>query len=70
MYVHDIKVGTTALEGKPEILKETMATALVEGNNLLGPVSVIERGRREVQCTMYHAHCEVYSIPSTEHLHR
>lgn len=38
MYVHDIKVGTTALEGKPEILKETMATALVEGNNLLGPV--------------------------------
>lgn len=41
MYVHDIEVGTTALEGKPEIVKETAATALVEGNNLLGPVSVI-----------------------------
>ncbi|XP_067028461.1 uncharacterized oxidoreductase YjmC-like [Acropora muricata] len=38
MYVHDIEVGTTALEGKPEIVKETAATALVEGNNLLGPV--------------------------------
>ncbi|KAK2569542.1 malate dehydrogenase [Acropora cervicornis] len=38
MYVHDIEVGTTALEGKPEIVKETTATALVEGNNLLGPV--------------------------------
>lgn len=41
MYVHDIEVGTTASEGKPEIVKETSATALVEGNNLLGPVSVI-----------------------------
>lgn len=41
MYVHDIEVGTTALEGKPEIVKETSATALVDGNNLLGPVSVI-----------------------------
>ena len=41
MYVHDIEVGTTALEGKPEIVKESSATALVEGNNLLGPVSVI-----------------------------
>ena len=41
MYVHDIEVGTTASEGKPEIIKETPATALVEGNNLLGPVSVI-----------------------------
>jgi len=38
MYVHDIEVGTTALEGTPEIVKETAATALVEGNNLLGPV--------------------------------
>lgn len=39
MYVHDIKVGTTALDGKPEVVNETSATALVKGNNLLGPVS-------------------------------
>ena len=39
MYVHDIEVGTTVLEGKPEVMNETSATALVDGNNLLGPVS-------------------------------
>ena len=39
MYVHDIEVGTTVLEGKPEVMNETTATALVDGNNLLGPVS-------------------------------
>lgn len=38
MYVHDIEVGTTVLEGKPEVVNETSATALVDGNNLLGPV--------------------------------
>ena len=36
-YVHDIEVGTTVLEGKPEVMNETTATALVDGNNLLGP---------------------------------
>ena len=41
MYVHDIEVGTTVLIGKPEVTTETSATAFVEGNNLLGPVSVI-----------------------------
>lgn len=39
MYVHDIEVGTTVLEGKAEVMNETSATALVDGNNLLGPVS-------------------------------
>ena len=39
MYVHDIEVGTTVLEGKPEVMNETSAMALVDGNNLLGPVS-------------------------------
>ena len=39
MYVHDIQVGTTALNGEPEVVNETSATALVKGNNLLGPVS-------------------------------
>ena len=39
MYVHDIEVGTTVLEGKPEVMNETSARALVDGNNLLGPVS-------------------------------
>jgi len=38
MYVNDIQVGTTALDGKPEIANETGATAFVKGNNLLGPV--------------------------------
>ena len=46
MYVHDIEVGTTVLEGKPEIINETSAAALVDGNNLLGPVSAIIRGSR------------------------
>jgi len=39
MYVSDIQVGTTALDGVPEVVNETSATALVKGNNLLGPVS-------------------------------
>ncbi|KAJ7388112.1 hypothetical protein OS493_039753 [Desmophyllum pertusum] len=38
MYVHDIEIGTTVLDGKPEVVKETSATALVKGNNLLGSV--------------------------------
>ncbi|XP_022795576.1 uncharacterized protein LOC111334150 isoform X1 [Stylophora pistillata] len=38
MYVHDINVGSTVVNGDPEIVKETSATAFVEGNNLLGPV--------------------------------
>lgn len=41
MYVHDINVGYTVINGDPEIVRETSATALVEGNNLLGPVSVL-----------------------------
>ena len=40
MYVNDIQVGTTALDGEPEVVNETSATALVKGNNLLGPVSI------------------------------
>ena len=39
MYVNDIQVGTTALDGEPEVVNETSATALVQGNNLLGPVN-------------------------------
>ena len=39
MYVNDIQVGTTALDGEPEVVNETSATAFVKGNNLLGPVS-------------------------------
>lgn len=41
MYVNDIQVGTTALDGEPEVVNETSATALVEGNNLLGPVNIL-----------------------------
>ena len=36
MYIMDVKTKTTAAAGSPEIVKETIATALVEGNNILG----------------------------------
>ena len=39
MYVRDVKSGTTMRDGQPSIEKETVSTALVNGNNLLGPVS-------------------------------
>jgi LDH2 family malate/lactate/ureidoglycolate dehydrogenase len=38
MYVRDVKAGTTASNEEPTIVKESGATALVNGNNLLGPV--------------------------------
>uniref|UniRef100_A0A667YX37 Uncharacterized oxidoreductase YjmC-like n=1 Tax=Myripristis murdjan TaxID=586833 RepID=A0A667YX37_9TELE len=38
MYVKDIKTGICAKDGEPVIEKESAATALVDGKNLLGPV--------------------------------
>ncbi|XP_076461629.1 putative oxidoreductase YjmC [Babylonia areolata] len=38
MYVRDIQSGMTAHDTEPSVVKETAATALVEGNNVLGPV--------------------------------
>ena len=38
MYVNDVLSGITEKNGQPEIVKETAATACVQGNNLLGPV--------------------------------
>ena len=38
MYVRNVKSGTTNSSMEPEIVKESPATALVDGNNLLGPV--------------------------------
>ncbi|KAJ7358781.1 hypothetical protein OS493_021560 [Desmophyllum pertusum] len=38
VYVRDIKNGVTQPQGEPSIEKEAGATALVNGNNLLGPV--------------------------------
>ncbi|XP_066557161.1 uncharacterized oxidoreductase YjmC isoform X2 [Amia ocellicauda] len=38
MYVKDIQTGICSKDGEPIIEKETVATALVNGNNLLGPV--------------------------------
>lgn len=38
MYVNDIKSGICNPRGEPSIIKETVATAYVNGNNLLGPV--------------------------------
>ncbi|CAG5115924.1 unnamed protein product, partial [Candidula unifasciata] len=38
MYVRDIESGMCVSDKEPEIAKETSATALVKGNNLLGPV--------------------------------
>ena len=52
MYVHDIEIGTTVLDGKPEVVKETSATALVKGNNLLGPVSALSN--IIITCLSYH----------------
>lgn len=36
MYVTDVTTKTTATTGCPTIVKETVATALVDGNNVLG----------------------------------
>ncbi|XP_069018761.1 uncharacterized oxidoreductase YjmC-like isoform X1 [Embiotoca jacksoni] len=38
MYVKDIKSGICAKDGEPVVDKESLATALVDGKNLLGPV--------------------------------
>lgn len=39
MYVRDVKEGTTLPDGETTIEKETVSTALVNANNILGPVS-------------------------------
>lgn len=38
MYVNDIQHGTTSGTAKPKLLKESPATAWVDGNNALGAV--------------------------------
>ncbi|CAL8359118.1 unnamed protein product [Lota lota] len=38
MYVKDVESGICSKEGEPVVEKETAATALVDGRNLLGPV--------------------------------
>lgn len=38
MYVHDVETGITVSNIEPNIVRETAATAYVNGNNLLGPV--------------------------------
>ena len=38
MYVRDVKAGTTNSRDEPFIKKESLSTALVDGNNTLGPV--------------------------------
>lgn len=38
VYVDDIKAGITAKSGEPKIVNETVSTAWVDGNNLLGGV--------------------------------
>lgn len=38
MYVKDIQTGICAKDGEPAVEKESAATALVDGKNLLGPV--------------------------------
>lgn len=38
MYVHDVETKMTAINKEPITVKETSATALVDGNNVLGPV--------------------------------
>lgn len=36
--MHDVTKGTTSSSEEPSVLKESPATALVDGNNCLGPV--------------------------------
>jgi len=43
IYISDIKNGVTQPHGEPSIEKETVATALVNGNDLLGPVRTFEK---------------------------
>lgn len=38
MYVKDIQTGICSKDGEPIIEKESVATALVNGENVLGPV--------------------------------
>lgn len=38
MYVKDVQTGICAKDGEPVVEKESAATALVDGKNLLGPV--------------------------------
>ena len=38
MYVHDIESKITSTKDEPEIVKQTAATAYVNGKNVLGPV--------------------------------
>ncbi|KRX37210.1 Malate dehydrogenase [Trichinella murrelli] len=38
MYIRDFVTGICNVSGSPKVVKENMATALVDGNNLLGPV--------------------------------
>ena len=38
MYVKDVQTGVCAVDGEPAVEKESVATALVNGKNLLGPV--------------------------------
>ena len=42
IYVRDIKNGVTQPQGEPSIEKETGATALINGNDLLGPVRTFQ----------------------------
>ena len=58
MYVRDVKAGTTLPDGEPVIDKETVSTALVNANNILGPVS------RQCKCII---HLSVYfgRLPSS-----
>lgn len=39
MYVSDVQSKTTRSDVEPRIVKHTAATALIDGNNALGPVS-------------------------------
>ena len=36
--MNDIQNGVASVLGEPKVLRETVATALVDGQNLLGPV--------------------------------
>lgn len=68
MYVKDIQSGICAKDGEPVVEKESAATALVDGKNLLGPVvgnfcmNLAIKKAKEVGVGWVVAHGEYFSV--------
>ena len=71
MYVKDIQTGICAKDGEPVVEKESAATALVDGKNLLGPVvgnfcmNLAIKKAKEVGIGWVVAHGESFNMVAT-----